>query len=268
MVVKIKGKTLLLLGAGVGMIVTAFLAAKKAPEAQAKKEAALQEKRAQTGDENAQLTFVESAKAQIGSYIPAIVSGMITLGSLTGSEILNEKNLKKAEKAFDDFKGMTEKLEGKGAAKVIEKATEQKKIDEKAGRSWENKEQFRIVFQGKNLMFEKSRNDVIEAIYEANRRFHIYGTLTFNEFLGFLGEEPVGKEGDDRGWEAYIGEAVYGYSWIDFGLKECEDEPWVTEIYMAVYPHFFNEEECYAEIDEGCKKLSSGWADSEHPKDE
>lgn len=257
MVVKIKGKTLLLIGAGVGMVVTAYLAAKNAPDAQKKKEAALQEKRERLGDENAQLTFVESVKAQIGSYIPAIISGVITLGSLTGNELINKENLKKAENAFKDYKDMTEKLDGKGAAKTIEKAVEQKKLDEKKGKPWEQKEQFRIVFQGHSILFEETRAKVIEAFYEANRYFHGRSVITFNEFLSCLGLDPV-EEGNDRGWEAYTGEAVYGYTWIDFGLKECEDEPWVTEIYFPVYPHFFDEEDCYKEIDEGVGKLSSG----------
>ena len=262
MVVKIKGKTILLLAAGAGMVVTAFLASKKAPEAQAKKEAALEEKRQKTGDANAQLTFFESAKAQIGSYIPAIVSGMIALGTLTGSEFINKENLKKAEKAFDDYKDMAEKLDGKGAVKTVEKAVEQKKLDEKKGKPWEEKEQFRIVFQGKSIQFEATRSDVISAIYETNRYFHGRGIVTFNEFLQYLGQPPV-EEGDIRGWEAYTGEAIYGYSWIDFGLKECYDEPWITEIYMACYPHFFEEEDCEREIDEGCRKLGIGGPEDE-----
>ena len=258
MVIKVKGKTMFLVVAGLGMGVTAWLAAKNTPEAQKRKEDALKEKRERTGDENAQLTFMESAKAQFGAYIPAIISGMVTVGSLVGSEVINKENLKKAEKALDDYKDMTDRLDGKGASKVLEKAVEQKRKDEKKGKPWEKKESFRIVFQGHTIMFESTRSDVIEAIYEANRTFHGLGVLTFNEFLEYLGQEGVGEDGDKRGWEQYVGESIYGYSWIDFGLKECEDEPWVTEIYMAVYPHFFDEGECNMEIEEGCRKLSSG----------
>ncbi len=265
MVIKIKPKTVFLVVTGVGMVVTAFLAAKKAPEAQAKKEAALQAKKERTGNENAQLTFIESMQAQIGSYIPAIISGMVALGSLAGSEVINKENLKKAEKAFDDYKDMTEKLDGKGARKVIEKAVEQKKLDEKKGKPWEEKEQFRIVFQGHSIQFEDTRANVIEAIYETNRYFHGRGLVTFNEFLSYLGQPSV-EEGDDRGWEAYVGEAIYGYTWIDFGLKECIDEPWITEIYMPIYPHFFDEKDCENEIEEFCcGKITAG---DGGPKDE
>lgn len=265
MIIRIKPKTVLVVVAGVGMVVTAWLAAKKAPDAQKKKEEALQKKRETTGDPNAQLTFIESVQAQMGSYAPAIISGLVTVGGLVGSEVINEANFKKAEKKFGEFKEMTDKLNGKDSSKLIEKAVEQKKDDEKKGKPWEEKEQFRIIFQGHSIQFESTRAHVIEAIYETNRYFHGRGIVTFNEFLQYLDQPPV-EEGDDRGWEAYVGEAVYGYSWIDFGLKECIDEPWVTEIYMACYPHFFEMEECENEIEEVCTaKLSSG---KEHPKDE
>ena len=256
MTLKIKGKTVLVLAAGAGMILTAWLAARNTPEAQKRKEEALQAKREATGDENAELTFFESAKAQFGAYVPAIVSGMVTIGSLVGSEVINNENLKKAEKAVDDFKTMADKLDGKGSSKIIEKAVEQKKLDEKAHKPWNVEETFRIRFQNQTIEFKSTRSDVIEAFYETNRYFQGRGHVTFNEFLQYLGQKSV-KEGDDRGWEAYVGEAVYGYTWIDFGLKQCEDEPWITDIYFAVYPHFFDEEDCYTEIDEDCKKLLS-----------
>lgn len=256
MVINIKGKTLLVVAAGVGMVVTAYLAAKNTPEAQKRKEAALQNKRDITGDENAQLTFIESMKAQIGAYVPTIIAGTAVLGSLIGSEVINKENMRKAEHAVDEIKEMTTKLSGNGAEKVIEKAIEQKKLDEKKGKPWEEKEQFRIIFQGHSIQFESTRIHVMEAIYELNRYFHIRGLVTFNEFLRYL-EQPALPEGDDRGWEVYIGEATYGYTWIDIGLKECEDEPWITEIYMAVYPHFLDEEACDEEIEQGIRKLAS-----------
>lgn len=267
MVIRIKPKTILLGGTAIAMLLTAYLAAKKAPDAQKKKEEALKVKRESTGDPNAQLTFFESIQAQFGSYAPAIISGIVAMGGLVGSEVINEKNFKKAEKKFDEFKEMTDKLSGKDTSKVIEKAVEQKKIDEKKNKPWEEKETFRIVFQGQSIQFESTRAYVIEAIYELNRYFHGRGMVTFNEFLHLLvpDHDPV-PEGDDRGWEAYVGEAVYGYSWIDIGLKECYDEPWVTEIYMACYPHFFEQEDCENEIEEFCcGKITAG---DGGPKDE
>ena len=125
MTIKIKGKTLLVIAAGAGMIVTAYLAARNTPEAQKRKEEALEAKRAATGDENSELTFFESTKAQIGAYIPAIISGTVTLGSFIGSEVINKETLKTAKTAINDFKSMADELDGKGSSKIIEKAVEQ-----------------------------------------------------------------------------------------------------------------------------------------------
>lgn len=253
--IAIKGSTILKIVAWGGLAVTIYLVAKKSPEAQKNKEAALQAKREQLNDPNAQLTLLESAKAQFGTYLPAIVSGAVAVGTMVGSDVINEQTARKVTRTFDEYKKMTDRITTPGTAKLIEGAVDQKVKDEKKGKPWEQKEKFRIKFQGQIIEFESTRVDVIEAIYEANRYFHGRGILTFNEFLHMLGQPPV-EEGDDRGWECYIGEATYGYTWIDFGMKDCPDEPWVTEIYMACYPHFFDEDECDHEIEEGLKKLS------------
>lgn len=257
MIVKISGKLIFMTVAIGGIIATAYFSARNAPEAQKRKEEALQAKRERTGDENAQLTFMETVSAQIKCYIPAIAAGAIAVGGIAGSEVLNEKNVKELKKKYDDFKEMTDKIDGKGSGAIIEKAVEQKKLDAKKSRPWEKPEEFRIVFQGKSILFESTRADVMEAIYEANRYFHERGLLTFNEFLSYLGQDPMGPEGDDRGWDVCIGESLYGYSWIDIGLKECIDEPWITEIYMPVYPHFLDEDDANAELDDSVGKLLS-----------
>ena len=280
--IKISGRTICVIVAGVGMIATAWFAAKNAPDAQKKKDEALQAKREATGDENAQLTVVESVKAQIGSYIPAIISGTVALGSLVGSEVINADNLKKAEKSFNDYKEMADRIGGKGSSQIIEKAVEQKKLDTKSNKPWNKKETFRVVFEGQTIEFESTREDVLTAFYEANRRFQTKGILTFNEFMDILDQQilndEVFRKGNERGWEAYVGEAVYGYTWIDFSLQPVEDEPWITEIYFPIYPHLFDEEEAYTEIEKTCGIESptvyciklpdvKEKAESEHPKE-
>lgn len=264
MTIKIKGKTLLVVLVGVGTVATAYLAAKKTPEAQKRKEEALQKKREETGNENAELTFIESAKAQAGCYIPVAVAFAATIGSLIGSEVINEANLKKAEKKIDDFKDMVDRIDGKGSSKIIEKAVEQKKIDDKSGQTQTGKEWFRITFQDQVVEFQSTKADVLEGLYEANRYFQLKGMLTFNEFLECFKCEPM-KGGDDRGWEAYVGEAVYGYTWIDFYLNQDEGNPSFTDIDFAVYPHPFEEDEAYAEIDEFCKKKITDGSDKDNP---
>ena len=254
MVIRIKGKTMLVIAAGVGMLVTAYLTAKNTPEAQKRKEEALQAKREITQNENAELTWFESTKAQIGAYIPAIISGAMALGSLLGSEVINADNMNKAKKAISEYKDMSEKLNGHGATKVVEKAVEQKKLDETNKKPWNVKEIFRIEFLGKRIEFESTRADAMEALYQTNRIFQLKEVVTFNEFLQFLGQDKV-DGGDERGWEAYLGDSIYGYTWIDFGLKQSDEEPWITDIYFSVQPHPFDEVQCYEEIESGRRLL-------------
>ena len=244
-----KNSTIFKLVALTGFAITIYMVARKTPEAQERKAAALEAKRQESGNPNVQLTLIESAKAQAGAYVPALASGLLAVGGVVGSEFFDQKDIQIAKKAFSDYKQMTDKIAGPGTTKFIEKAIDQKTADEKKNKPWEKKETFRIVFQDQMIMFESTRADVIEAIYEINRYFHGRGIITFNEILQHFGQVAV-KGGDDRGYESYIGETMYGYSWIDFGLKECPDEPWVTEIYMAVYPHPLNEEEAEEELND------------------
>lgn len=273
--IKISGKTVFVIVAGAGMVITAWLAAKNAPNAQKKKEEALQAKREATGDENAQLTIVESFNAQIGSYVPAIISGVVTLGSFVGSEVINADNYRKGEKMIEEYKNMTDRIGGAGTSKFIEKAVEQKKLEEKADKddqAWEKRRKFKLKFEGETLEFESTLADVTTACYFANRQFILYGILTFNEFLNLLDQQMLtdkaSKEGDRRGWEACVGEAVYGYSWIDIDIVDS-DEPDVKEITFPVYPHLFDEEEAYKEVEREYRYIQqiTDGSDSDHPRE-
>lgn len=62
------------------------------------------------------------------------------------------------------------------------------------------------------------------AEYNFNRNFALRGDAPVNEFYEFLGLSPI-EGGDVIGWDRYIGEAFYGYSFVDFThtLKETSD---------------------------------------------
>ena len=241
MTIRIKGKTLFVAMVGIGMAATTYFTAKNTPEAQKRKELALEEKKQLTGDENAKLTWIESIKAQFGAYIPTIVMWMVTLGGIVGSEVFNEQALQRVEEKREDIKKMIEKLDGKGAVQVVEQAVELKKLGEKNNKPWEEKEKFRITFKGRTIDFESTRLKVMETLYEINRYFHLSGRVMFEEFLQYFNLKSV-PEWDHFGWDVGIGESDYGYSWIDVRLKECEDESGVTELYMVVDPHDFDED--------------------------
>lgn len=215
--------------AGGGLILTVVLAAKKAPEAQKLKEAALEEKRKTTGDPNAKLTWVESLKAQAGCYAPVIASAAFTMGSMIGSQILPQSALNDITKLHNTYKDMVAKVESKEAAEKIEEMAEVRIQEEKKEKSKSAKEKeddkvcrWAFKFGDRVIEFTASLLEVLESEYEVNRYFIVCGgEVTLNKFLEFFNCDPI-EGGDDVGWQEYLGEIFYGYSWIDFKHRPGE----------------------------------------------
>lgn len=239
----------------IGVGVTTWLTAKNTPEALERKEQALKAKREKTGNPDAKLTFWESMQAQAKAYWPTIGAGALTIAGIVGGDHFNKEDILKAKKAMTEYKDMHKKLDGEGAVKTVEKAVEQEKEDKKKNRPWQDKSWFSIKFEKAEIKFQSTREEVISGLYEANRYFIGRGSLSFNNFLEFLGLAPkdyLTEEeyslADLEGWDQYTGEALYGYCWIDFALMEKPMED-VTEIYMPFQPHPMDYEEARKEIE-------------------
>lgn len=201
--------------AGVGMVVTIVLAAKKAPEANKLKEEALEQKRQKTGDENARLTKLESIKAQAPCYTPVIFSAVMTAGSLVGSQLLPQSSINEIETWCQTYKNINTKLNGEKLNQMAENMTA-KKIAQ--GTDVGEKETFVLKFDGKDILFDSTEMEVLAAEYEANRRFRVETSkgVTFNELLDIFHVDERVTGGDDVGWQQTLGEEFYGYVWIDF----------------------------------------------------
>ena len=93
--------------------------------------------------------------------------------------------------------------------------------------------------------FETSLEDLLEERYEINRHFMTHGEISVNDYRMYLGLGEV-DWGWTEGWSKYIGEAYYGYSWIDIELKPCMNEYGrrYFSIHMPFGPHkdFLDEE--------------------------
>lgn len=230
--------------AGAAFLYTLFMMGKKAPEALEAKNKALQEKRERTGDESAQLTLVESVKAQMPCYAPAILGGAVTLGSIVGSQLLPQEALNDINQVHKTYKDITAKMAGPKAEKLIESMTAQKISH---GMDEPKKETFVLQFDDKDIQFESTMLSVMQATYDINRLFVGLGTVTFNQALQFFKQKEV-ERGDDFGWDAYLGEAWYGYSWIDFEYRQGKlNGKNVTFIDMPFEPHALCEEELEGE---------------------
>ena len=236
-----KAGIVLTLLAGAGLVVTIILTAKKAPEAQKAKEEALEEKRKATDDPNAQLTWMESFKAQAPCYGPVACSAAVTAVSLLGSQFLPQSTLNDLEKWKKNYRDISAKLNGSKAEQLINQITEQKIQDETNGGI--KKETFILQFNDENIEIETTLIDILESEYNVNRFFIGTGQITFNQLLELFHQDHRNK-GDDYGWEGYAGEAFYGYCWIDFCHRRAtlNGKP-VTFIDMPFLPHSLREDD-------------------------
>ena len=236
-----------------GLLYTIYLTAKKAPEAKEAVDAALEAKKASTGDENAQLTKAETVEAQMKCYAPVALSALATAGSIVGSQFLPQSAMRDIEKVHETYKAFNRKLNGEKAEKAIEEMTTQKLTEGAKGGNIK-KETFVLRFDpisgedmaGKEIIFETTLLDVMEAEYEINRYFQVARSqLTFNEMLDFFHVPEHVEGGDVVGWEEYLGEVYFGYSWIDFNHRKAmrNGEP-VTYIELPFQCHDLTESGC------------------------
>lgn len=237
-----KGKIGILLAVltGVGLVVTVVITANKAPEARAAKEEALNKKRLETGDENAELTKMESIKAQAPSYMPVIFTASATAASLIGSQILPQKAISDLNRWRNAYHDISNRVNGPKAEQLLQSMTEEQlKLQSGSGIK---KETFVISCEGEVLEFESTLLDVMEAEYNINRYFHGVGYIKFNEALECFHLDQKVESGDEFGWDMYLGDAYYGYSWIDFqhrrGMKDGKP---VTFIDLPFPPHRLDE---------------------------
>lgn len=248
-----KKATVLTFMAAGGVVVTVVLTGKLAPIAKAKKEAALAEKRKRLNDPNAQLTWWESIQAQLGSYLPVILSLLATTGSIFGSDILNKRNYNQLKLYGEEFKKMSDQLAGEGHSKLVEQAIEKKEQDKKDGKpEWGEKQWFALdltpvdtTLPERVILFESTMADVIQAEYEVNRYFHGNYEISNKELLQCFGLDDFIEENDDKiGFDMTTGEAFYGYSWIDFEHYDDSEhyDKDVVGIHLPFAPHPMYEE--------------------------
>ncbi len=246
---KRNASTILTCLGALGLVGTVVLAVRDTPKAMR----ALTDAKVEKG--STELTKLEAAKAAVPAYLPTIAAGTGTLICLFGANVLSRKQQASLisayvtlDQAFADYRAKVISFGGKELDKAAQDAVEAEQKDKDEERPpWDEKQTFYL--QGYPKFFEATMEQVRCAEYVLNRNFVLRGTVTFNEFLRFLGLDDIGEKGEKIGWESYIGEAFYGYSWIDFDhiYRVTDDGLAICEISMPFLPHGFDEEEWNAE---------------------
>lgn len=249
--IKKNGSTILTCVSAIGMVGTVVLAVRATPKAMR----ACTDAQVEKG--RTQLTKLEVAKAAAPAYLPTIAAGTGTLICLFGANVLSRRQQASLisayaalDQAFADYRAKVVAFGGKELDKAAQDAVEAEQKDKDEDRPpWDEVQTFYL--QGYPKFFDRTMEQVRTAEYVLNRNFVLRGSATFNEFLRFLGVDDLGEEGERIGWESYIGEAFYGYQWIDFDhvYRVMDDGMAICEIRMPFLPHGFDEEEWNAEDD-------------------
>jgi len=210
--------------------------------------------------EETELTTWEKIKAGAPAFIlPALIE-VATIGCIHGSNCINQREIRSSRDeiqkltgqiaagaaAFAAYKDSVGRLTDRTTEYAAEKMAEERAQDEADGKTpWVQT----FYIDGQPQFFERTMEQVFKAEMELNRIFAIRGNATINEFYQLLGLPEV-PDGNNRGFEDYLGEVYYGYRWIDFEHRPyyTADGMWITEIVMPFAPHPLDEDEIYQEL--------------------
>lgn len=195
---------------GVGVLVTAVMAAKATPKAMTRLALAEEEK----GEE---LTKFEKVQVATPSYIPAIVTGVSTVACIFGANILNQRHqaaLMSAyallDSSYRDYKKKVDELYGNEAGAEVRAAIARDKYEEDDIQTTPGLQLFYDDFSGR--YFESTMEKVMAAQYAVNRQLSLEGSVFLNEFYELLDIPPT-DYGDHLGWSSSL---LYDLQWCDW----------------------------------------------------
>lgn len=197
----------ILTGLGIaGMITTTVLAVKATPKALK----LIEEKKEELHTD--ELTVVETVKATWKSYIPAAVSGVVSVGCLIGANSVNAKRnaalataYQLSSTALADYKEKMIEAVGEKKEKAVRDKIAQDKVDKDPVES----SNVIITGTGKTLCydpqfgqyFESTIDDIKRAVTELNYRMIDQGEeyVSLNDFYDELGVDRI-DVGEQLGW--------------------------------------------------------------------
>lgn len=242
---KRNASTILTCASAVGMVGTVALAVRATPKAMR----ALTDAKVEKG--STELTKLEAMKAAAPAYLPTVAAGTGTLVCIFAANVLSRRQQASLisayaalEQAFANYRDKVTLFGGKELDKAVQDAVEAEQKDKDEDRPpWDEVQAFYL--HGYPKFFDRTMEQVRTAEYILNRNFILKGSVTFNEFLRFLELDDLGDAGENIGWESYIGEAFYGYQWIDFNhiYRVTDEGITVCEIEMPFMPHGFDDDD-------------------------
>lgn len=210
----------------IGVVVTAITVAKDTPKALQLIDEA---------DENTDTELSKWDKVRIAApaYIPAIVSGTVTIACILGINVLNKRQQASMasayaflDQSYKKYRRKVVELYGDEADKEIMDAIaieESQTVYPYATGILQNTAQYLeedysdpILFYDSfgHRYFQASLEQVMQAEYYINRDYTLSGCVSYNNFCDFLGLTHK-EEGDRIGWN--LEDGIY---WIDFDHRK------------------------------------------------
>lgn len=212
----------------IGVVTTAVLAVKATPKAMERVK--IDSLKSHNGDPNA-ATKVEAIKSCWTCYIPAVATGVATIGCIFGANVLNRRQQASitsayalVSRSYTDYKRKVKELYGEEAHKKVMESLADEKVDKDhtivsqciMGDSCldfedadEEDHLFYDSFSGR--YFTSTISKVLQAEYHLNRNFALNGGgISLNHFYDLLGIDDI-PEGNVIGW--FVNDEMY---WIDF----------------------------------------------------
>lgn len=195
----------LLTGIGIaGMVSAAILAVRATPKALK----ALEEKKAETGTD--ELTPAETVKATWKCYVPATVTGAVSIACLVGASSVNARRnaalataYKLSETAFTEYREKMIETVGEKKDQLVREKIDKDRIDNNPV----SKNEVVVTGKGQTLCYDYISGRYFysdiellrRAINELNRRVLIDMYVSLNDFYDELNLEHIGI-GYDLGW--------------------------------------------------------------------
>ena len=206
------------LGVAVGLACSIYTAIKATPKAEQLKKEAEENK-------GEPLTKKEVLKVVGKEYIPTAVAalGCVASAGLSAREFAGKANAlaaaaSMATASLGDYKDEIRKILGEDTPLkniVSKKYTDDIDIQD-------NEVLFYDDFS--HQYFTSTREAVIQAEYDLNRVLALFGEASVNDWLGFLGLDPI-EEGSVTGW-SFMAYAEVQMCWVDFRhtLTKIDDD--------------------------------------------
>ena len=189
--------------------------------------------------------------------IPALLPPVLTAAGTIALIFFNDAQNRQAQaalagayalmaKKLADYKAEVKDIFGEEADRKVEDAIAVKRLEDNDILAEEHAEDAKLWYDNfSERWFWATGEEVSDAEFFANRIFRMRGYLTLNDFYNLVpGLSPI-PEGDEIGWDEYVGEVCYGYTWIDFAHidhNESDDARSYRELWFLVTPHPFYEE--------------------------